>query len=438
LGFSEEVDGEGEREGEREWEWEWEEQIFPVPVVRASLSWRAELPDMLHTEVCIVGAGPAGATLSHFLSKEKIPHVLIDKSQFPRDKVCGDGITVDVLNVLKRISPDFLQKFTEESGMQPSWGLCFHGNNGKELRFDFQGYNFKYAPFFTAKREHLDNFLIRNLPQEVCTFMPGTEVVHIVRDAKGVEVDYKNATAEGKVRAKIIVGAEGEKPIVTRHLGLPHYREKEHLSAGLRVYYKNIKGLHPGNHLEFYQDKRILPGYFWIFPLGDGEANVGLGMLSKDVAEKKVNLKKVLEEIITHHPEISKMFAEAEPLETTKGWGLPFITSARKIAGERYALIGDAGGMIEPLTGKGIGPGMMSARICAEHIVKALTTEHYDMQAYEAHMYRYYKREMTVGYSAQKISKYPFLFNSVVDVFRFAPIKKWAHSRMVKKWQEWM
>jgi len=102
---------------------------------------------MLHTKVLIVGAGPAGATLSHFLEKEKVDHLLVDKAAFPRDKICGDGITVDVLNVLKRIGPDLLRKFDEQTEMLPSWGFCFHAANGRELRYDFKDDGFPYAPF---------------------------------------------------------------------------------------------------------------------------------------------------------------------------------------------------------------------------------------------------------------------------------------------------
>lgn len=393
---------------------------------------------MLHTEVCIVGAGPAGATLSHFLSKEKIPHLLIDKSTFPRDKVCGDGITVDVLNVLKRISPDLEAKFVAESEMLPSYGFCFHSNNGRELRYSFEEKDLKYAPFFTSRRLDLDHFLVKNLPTEFCTFMPETTVNALSRHAEGVDIQYKNSAGEAEVRAKIVIGAEGEKPIVTRHLGLPHYRQKKHLIGALRVYYKNVKGFHPGNHLEFFLDKELLPGYFWIFPLSNGEANVGLGMVSTDIAKRKVNLKKALEKIIKSHPQISKMFAEAEPLESPKGWGLPSITRAREIAGERYALIGDAAGMIEPFTGKGIGPGMMSARICSEHIAEALKQKAYDLKPYEAHMYRYYQGEIKFGYSMQKILKYPSALNAAIGLANFPPAKKWAHQKMVQEWQKWM
>jgi geranylgeranyl reductase family protein len=390
------------------------------------------------TEVCIVGAGPAGTSLSHFLSNKKIPHYLVDKSSFPRDKVCGDGITVDVMNTLKRMGSDMLEDFLGHADMEPSWGFCFRAPNGKPIRFDFKEAGFPYAPFYTAKRLDLDNYLLSKVNPAYCTFLSETTVSGLTRSASGVEINMESKSGKSSLKAKIVVGAEGEKPIVTRHLGLDHYREKKHLIGALRVYYKNVQGFHPNNHLEFFFDKKLMPGYFWAFPLPNNEANVGLGMVSTAIAADKVNLKKKLEDILQTHPLISEMFSEAEALEKPRGWGLPTITPARLIGGDRYALIGDAGGMIEPFTGKGIGPGMVSGRICADHIEDALKSGDFDMIDYHHHMYRYYKGEIKVGYGLQKSLKNTGLLNSTIGLFNLAPLKNWSHHKMVKSWIKWM
>lgn len=393
---------------------------------------------MINTAVCIVGAGPAGATLAHFLAKENVDHVLLDKSQFPRDKICGDGITVDVLNVLKRISPDLLQKFANEQEIRESWGFCFHAPSGRELRYDFSNSGLPYAPFYTSRRLDLDNFLVSELPKDRTQFIAGAEVKGIERNAEGFRVRFVREGAEAEVQCRLVIGAEGEKPIVSRYLGLEHFRRKEHLIGAIRIYYRNVQGFDPNGHLEFFFDKKLLPGYFWAFPLSNNEANVGLGMLSTDISGRKVNLRKALDQIISSNGRIAEMFRQAEPVETPKGWGLPLVTAERVIAGDAYALVGDAAGMIEPFTGKGIGPGMMSARICSEHIIKALATGNLNMMPYQEHMYRYYKGEIRTGYTLQKSLRYPFALNTVIGVASRWPLKNWAYRKMVSEWQRWL
>ncbi len=389
-------------------------------------------------EVVIVGAGPAGATLSHFLSKKKIPHLLLEKSIFPRDKICGDGLTVDVLNCLQRIDPQLLEEFMAESEMLPSWGFCFHSANGKELRYDFKNDGFKVAPFYTSRRLDLDHFLIKKLNPKFCSFYPTTEITGIEREPEGLKFWYKNGMGTQTAKTKIIIGAEGEKPVVSKLLGLSHFRQKKNLIGALRIYYKNVQGFHQNNHLEFFFDKRMLPGYFWIFPLTENTANVGLGMVSSQLSKRKVNLKKNLAEIIESHPRISEMMQNAEPLEKPRGWGLPLITPQRKIAGKNYSLIGDAAGMIEPFTGKGIGPGMVSARLCADHIEASLLSKNYDLSGYENHVYRYYKNEIKTGYFLQKTLRNKHFVNILMGAMNSPKIKQWSHQKMVRDWKKWI
>ncbi|MDZ7848370.1 MAG: hypothetical protein U5L96_17360 [Owenweeksia sp.] len=174
------------------------------------------------------------------------------------------------------------------------------------------------------------------------------------------------------------------------------------------------------------------------FSASNGEANVGLGMLSSAIARKGHNLKSLMGEVIQANPRLREMFARAEPLEKPHGWGLPIITPKRAIAGDGWALVGDAAGMIEPFTGKGIGPGMMSARICAEHIERALQSRNFNLRPYQEHMYRYYKGEIKTGYTLQKSLRYPAVLNAVIGLSNFSAVKRWSHQKMEREWRHWI
>ncbi|MGB0177992.1 MAG: FAD-dependent monooxygenase, partial [Owenweeksia sp.] len=273
---------------------------------------------------------------------------------------------------------------------------------------------------------------------DYCHFMPETHVDGINRETGHLTVTYKNKEGKGTLTSRIVIGAEGEKPVVTRHLGLEHYRKKKHLLGAIRVYYKNVKGFNSANHLEFFFDKNIMPGYFWAFPLSNNEANVGLGMLSSAIAERKFNLKKAFFEMVNEHPLLRDRFAEAEALEKPRGWGLPSITPKRTIAGESYALIGDAAGMIDPFNGKGIGPGMVSARVCSEHLEEALLNKDYQMLPYQEHMYRYYRNEIKIGYTLQRSLRYPMALNTAIGILNLPAIKRMSQNMVEKAWKGWM
>lgn len=323
--------------------------------------------------------------------------------------------------------------------MLPSWGFCFNGPKGQEMRYDFRDSGLRIAPFYTAKRLELDDFLVSELnPKGSGRFWPKTEVKGIEDLGSSYRIQMLKNGEEINVNAKVVIGAEGEKPVVTRYLGLEHFREKEHLIAAIRVYYKNVEGFHPANHLEFFFDRSLLPGYFWTFPLVGNEANVGLGMPSQAIADRKANLKTLLSEIIENNPYIRNRFQDAEALETVKGWGLPLMTPKRQIGGNRYALVGDAAGMIEAFTGKGIGPGMMSARILSEHLVRAFNNKDFDFRLYHDHMYRYYKNEIKNTYRLQRNLKHSWIINPVMSIGAWGSLSRKVEQRMLQDFLKWL
>jgi geranylgeranyl reductase family protein len=375
---------------------------------------------MKDSDILIVGAGPAGAATSLFLSKRKIPHTIIDKASFPRDKICGDALSGKTVQVLNKINPEILKRLSENSIENTgSYGICFFAPNGKKLEvpFSMNPSVMKSPPGFISRRVNFDNDLFNLLDRNYATVMEKTELLSISRQNDFLQVEVRNNQNISLKQFKLVVGADGERSVVSKHL-MPAKKNLSNYCAGLRMYYSGVKDMHPEKYIELHFIKNILPGYFWIFPMNDGTANVGIGMLSKEVSKRKINLTKVLTETIESHPVICKRFSGAVSEGKAEGWGLP-LGSARKIlSGDNFVLTGDAGSLIDPFTGEGIGNAMYSGMFAAETIEKALTMNDFSgkiLSEYELKLYGSLGKELKLSHRIQQLAKNKWLFNYVVN-----------------------
>ena len=378
------------------------------------------VPDQfLDTPVLIVGAGPAGATAAFCLAKEKQEYLLIDKHTFPRDKICGDALSGKVMSVLKRLDASLATQLQDQTKkFTPSYGVRFYAPNRKFIDVPFKRKtDTEPAPGFISKRIDFDNFLLNSIPPGYGTHLFNWELFSIETFEDHSICIFKNNGSQLKIKTKILICADGDRSIMSKkHFGTD--TDKSFYCAGLRVYYKNVSQMHADNFIELHFLKEALPGYFWIFPLPEGGANIGLGMLSSVVAKNKVNLKKLLQEIIEKNPEIKKRFENAEAEETYKGWGLPLGGKKRVISGNGYMLCGDAALLIDPFTGEGISNAMISAEKAAEQVLRCLSQNRTDavfMSTYDAAVYKRLWAELRLSRVMQKMVHFPWLFNLVVN-----------------------
>jgi geranylgeranyl reductase family protein len=376
---------------------------------------------MSGSDIIIIGAGPAGCATSLFLSKLGVKHTIIEKAVFPRDKVCGDALSGKTVYVLNKLDPSIIPKFSGNSGrFIDSWGVKFVAPNGRAIDIPFRKEmsSEKYPPGFISKRIDFDNELFGMLDKRYANVLDSTEVTGIVREVGGLALTVKNATTgESRLAAKLVVGAEGDRSVVAKSLaGLR--KENDHYCAGIRAYYEGVTGLHPKNFIELHFLEELLPGYFWIFPLPNGQANVGAGMLSSSVSRKKVNLKEDMLRAIANNPNIRDRFSGARLINDIKGWGLPLGSKKRPLSGDHFMLVGDAASLIDPFTGEGIGNAMYSGMMAAGFIHQAVTASRFDaayLSQYDAAFYERQWDELKLSHTMQKLCKYPWLFNFVVN-----------------------
>lgn len=372
-------------------------------------------------DIIIIGAGPAGCATSLFLSKAGIPHTIIEKASFPRDKVCGDALSGKVVYVLKQLNPEYLDRLSQKpEAFLPSWGVKFVAPNGKSIDIPFKSDISKetHAPGFISKRINFDAEVFSWLDPKYADIRLETSLDSIEKTAEGLVLNLENKQGNYQIKhPKLVIGAEGDRSIVAKNLS-DITKENDHYCAGIRAYYTGVEGLHQQNFIELHFLEEMLPGYFWIFPLPNGDANIGAGMLSSSVSKKKVNLKADMLRAIENNPNIKDRFKNAKLQGKIQGWGLPLGSKKRVISGDNFLLTGDAASLIDPFTGEGIGNAMYSGMLAARHIENCIKENRFDASFNQAYDQAFYDRqwdELKLSHTMQKLVKYPWLFNFVVN-----------------------
>jgi geranylgeranyl reductase family protein len=363
-------------------------------------------------DVLIIGAGPAGAACGIELGNSGLSVAILDKAVFPRDKICGDALSVDVVNQLALLQGDLTSRFQGLDSKESSYGVRIFAPNHQyvDLPFIHKG---EEKCGYLCPRFEFDQLLVEQLPQY--------ENVKMFEDCTVERIDKTETevlvhTNHGAFSAKIIAGADGAQSVVARQLG-SYKPDRQHYSAGLRIYYEGITSFQESNFIELHFFRDVLPGYLWIFPLPNNRANVGIGILSSVVSKKRINLKTILKALIENNTHLNERFRDARPLEVPKGYGLPLGSKKRKISGDRFLLLGDAASLIDPFTGEGIGNAIRSGRIAATHIVNAFKANDCSRSfntAYDQEIYRRMWPELKVSRALQNLCRYPRLFNSIV------------------------
>ncbi|GID95522.1 geranylgeranyl reductase family protein [Amorphoplanes digitatis] len=327
-------------------------------------------------DVIVVGAGPGGSAAAYHMARHGLRVLLLEKTEFPREKVCGDGLTPRATRQLIRMGVDT----SEKAGWLHNRGLRVIGG-GVRLELDWP--ELASFPDYGLVRTRLDfdDLLAKRAVEAGALLRTGVNVTGPVLDADGYAIGVEAKVGPGKeptqYRAPLIVAADGVSGKLPLAMGLAK-RDDRPIGVAVRRYYHSPSRtdddyLESWLELRSAQDRdRLLPGYGWIFGLGDGRVNVGLGILNSSSAFGKTNYRAMLTDWLNTTPADWGMRGEDNADGPILGAALPMGFNRVPHYTRGMMLVGDSGGMVNPMNGEGIAYAMESGELAAEVAVQAL------------------------------------------------------------------
>ena len=371
--------------------------------------------EILKTDVCIIGAGPSGTATSIMLSKKNIPHYIIDKATFPRDKTCGDGLILYAYKSLKILGDDIFKAFVKHPKILHSKSIRLHVND--DLNINFKEKPERNMVISYAKRLDFDEFLVNHLNKDFAKQEFGNGVKAIEEKPDGILVTLKDGK---KILAKVIVGADGANSIVSRKL-VPEKPEAKYKSTFVSAYFNDVENLPIDREAEIRIVYKKVPLFFYIFPLADGTANVSLGARTDKLNTHNINLIEEAEAIIASHPKVKQKFLKASINGKWRGWTIPFHFGKQKVYGNRFLLVGDAAGLANAFYKEGVGTGMMSGILASKTIEKALEKNDFSTSMLKIHQEELdneFGKLLKFSYLMLKFTKFKNTFFSMVSLFK--------------------
>jgi geranylgeranyl reductase family protein len=400
-------------------------------------------------DVIVVGAGPSGSTAAYYLAQAGLNVLLIEKSRFPRDKVCGDGLTPRAVKSLVAMGVDV----SEEAGWLRNKGLRVIGG-GLRLELDWPELSSWPGYGLVRPRSSLDEQLARRAQAAGAKLLEGTTVTGPVLGDDGRIVGV-TATAEPEeksksrsrsdnaervhgatlpsggttprtprgvtYRARVVVAADGNSSRLSVAMGL-RKRDDRPMGVAVRSYYTSPR--HKDDYLESWLDlwdgDRLLPGYGWIFGMGDGTSNVGLGMLNTSDAFGKTDYRELLKRWLRSMPD-EWGYTEENRTEPVRGAALPMGFNRTPHYHQGLLLAGDAAGMVNPFNGEGIAYAMESGELLARVVAQALARPG---RAETERVLRSYPEELQAAYG-----RYYTLGRVFVELIGRPKLMRYATSR---------
>ena len=335
----------------------------------------ASAPTQLSTDVLVVGGGPAGAAAGYWLARHGHDVTIIERKTFPREKTCGDGLTPRAVHQLELMGlGDGLGRFHRYSGLRAT-GM------GRELELEWPSHPTYPSHGYVVRRRELDAMVADNAAAAGARLLQGHEAVHPIVErgfVRGATVDRVGKDGAGgagsvEIRSEFTIVADGANSRFGRALGTSRTKEWPYGTA-IRSYWATPR--HADPWIESALDVKDrngnpMPGYGWIFPVGDGTVNIGVGLLSTFRDFKSVNTTHLLDAYARQIADRWEIDPDRPECRPTSG-RIPMGGSVGPKAGPTYLVVGDAAGSVNPFNGEGIDYAYETAHMAADVIHEAL------------------------------------------------------------------
>lgn len=399
-------------------------------------------------DIIVVGGGPGGAATAAYLTRQGRRVLLVEKGVWPRDKPCGDAVGGKSLMHVK----DLGLKPTVDAGAHVRvTGIRFSSPKGHEVVVPLPEEEIEAREAgYTVTRARFDHLLFERATEIVREaegrVMQGATCIGLVHDdghggedpgpgsglhRRAIGVHLHHDGADLTAHAPLIIGAGGLNCPVARdlvkHTHAEELVDRRHYCGAFREYWRGIEGLgHTDGELELHFVPEVKPGYFWIFPMADGIANVGLGMVLTALDKQPRKLKAMQRYLTQEHPRFRDRFANATLLEgTSTGWQLPFGSprkrspagQPRRMWGNGVLLVGDAASLVDPFSGEGIGNALLSGRLVTDTLGGVDLADGLPPEvgpAYQALVWDRLGKELTNSWRLQRLTRQGWLLDRFV------------------------
>lgn len=323
---------------------------------------------MIETQVCIVGAGPAGLTTAMNLNKLGVDCVLVDKDKFPRDKVCGDSFNGMVYHVLNRLDPGYIQEMEDQNILLRSWHYSISDVNNHELVTSFDKTS---TPRILSRRLDFDAFLMNKakaMPH--IKVLEEVDLISIDKNENGAILTSRDNKTQ--IKTQLIVAATGETSRFYNSVTQKAERDGEPLIY-VRAYFKNVE-LNLTNEIRIHVFYNPMIGVY-VSPLPGGLVTVELGLKQSIAKKYEVNLRDKMFELIQSEEPLKTIFKNAEIVGKPVGTSIQLSSKKAKRSGDRFLLVGSVAQSVHPLLGYGVGHAMQTGEIAADVIAEAINRQ---------------------------------------------------------------